>query len=238
MPPVNLLLQRLPLAQRRALLGLCEPFARAGGAPLPASAGLLFPLSGCFALLAPAAAHAPLGIALIGAEGCLGAERLLDLGLTLPSFETQTRGSVQGLALPAALLPHALALCPALAGLLQRQLSLLLSLTATAVGCQRFHDLAPRLARWLLMRQARCEDGGQRPFASTHEQLAADLGVRRVGVTVAAGALQRAGVIDYHRGLLQVRDPARLLALSCPCQAQDRAHRLAAFPVDARARHV
>jgi hypothetical protein len=56
----------------------------------------------------------------------------------------------------------------------------------------------------------------------THEFLAYMLGVRRVGITAAAGGLRRDGLIDYHRGALQVLDRAGLEAVACSCYAADR----------------
>ena len=79
--------------------------------------------------------------------------------------------------------------------------------------------IGPRLARWLLMSQDRAQ---QDQFQVTHEFMAYMLGVRRVGITAAAGSLQRAGLIKYHRGELTVLDRAGLEAASCGCYATDR----------------
>ena len=63
---------------------------------------------------------------------------------------------------------------------------------------------------------------GQAIFPVTQVFLASMLGVRRVGVTAAAGALQRQGLIAYRRGILQVLDRPALLAASCSCYASDQ----------------
>jgi CRP-like cAMP-binding protein len=60
------------------------------------------------------------------------------------------------------------------------------------------------------------------PFRITHEFLARMLGVRRVGITAAAGKLQGNGLIEYHRGVLTVLDRAGLEHAACPCYASDR----------------
>jgi CRP-like cAMP-binding protein len=86
-------------------------------------------------------------------------------------------------------------------------------------ACLHFHQLGPRLARWLLMSHERVDATS---FHVTHEMLAAMLGVRRVGITIAAGALQQRGLIEYHRGALKVLDRAGLEAAACSCYAADR----------------
>lgn len=83
-------------------------------------------------------------------------------------------------------------------------------------ACNRAHTVAERCARWLLMMHDRADSG---TFILTQDYLATMLGVRRAGVTVAAGVLQRAGLIVYHRGHITVIDRAGLEAASCSCYA-------------------
>jgi CRP-like cAMP-binding protein len=90
---------------------------------------------------------------------------------------------------------------------------------AQSAGCLRYHQIDQRLARWLLMSQDRAESA---TFRMTHEFLAYMLGVRRVGITTAAGELQRNGLIEYRRGLMTVLDRRGLEAASCGCYAADR----------------
>jgi CRP-like cAMP-binding protein len=90
---------------------------------------------------------------------------------------------------------------------------------ASAAFCLRFHQIGERLARWLLMTQDRAHSDS---FYITHEFLAYMLGVRRVGITTAACVLQRAGLIKYRRGEIQVLDRRGLKAAACSCYAGDR----------------
>jgi CRP-like cAMP-binding protein len=83
-------------------------------------------------------------------------------------------------------------------------------------ACNRVHLLGARLARWLLMTRDRL---GRNDFLLTQEFLALMLGVRRAGVTDAAGTLQRRGLIRYSRGAMKIVDVEGVRALSCSCYA-------------------
>jgi hypothetical protein len=87
-------------------------------------------------------------------------------------------------------------------------------LAAQSAGCNALHPLAERCARWLLQTQDRV---GRDTFLLTHEYLGYMLGVRRPGVTVALGVLQRAGLIAYHRGAITVEDRDGLALAACEC---------------------
>lgn len=91
--------------------------------------------------------------------------------------------------------------------------SLMTQMAQTAV-CNRHHNIDQQLCRWLLLSLDRLP-GNQ--LCMTQELIANMLGVRREGVTEAAGKLQKLGVIDYHRGHITILDRARLEELSCEC---------------------
>jgi CRP-like cAMP-binding protein len=81
-------------------------------------------------------------------------------------------------------------------------------------ACNRLHEAEQRLARWLMMVRDRV---GSDTFFLTQEFLANMLGARRTTVTVAAGELQRNGMIEYSRGRIHIVDPKRLQQAACEC---------------------
>jgi CRP-like cAMP-binding protein len=90
-----------------------------------------------------------------------------------------------------------------------------LSIQAIQIAaCNRLHEVDQRLARWLLMSRDRV---GHSTFPLTQEFIAHMLGTRRASVTVAAGNLQKRGLISYTRGQVTIKDPAGLEAAACEC---------------------
>ena len=87
-------------------------------------------------------------------------------------------------------------------------------MVAYLMACNKLHDTEPRLARWLLMVADHLETD---TFPFTHEFLAQMLGVRRMTVTLTAGALQRGGFIEYKRGTVRILDRPGLTDAACEC---------------------
>ncbi|HEX6259439.1 MAG TPA: helix-turn-helix domain-containing protein [Woeseiaceae bacterium] len=85
---------------------------------------------------------------------------------------------------------------------------------AQSAACNQFHTLEQRCCRWLLMTHDRMHSD---EFLLTQEFLAMMLGVQRTGVTAAAGALQRAGLIRYQRGNVTILNRRALMHRSCEC---------------------
>jgi CRP-like cAMP-binding protein len=100
--------------------------------------------------------------------------------------------------------------------LLLRYTQALITQMAQTAVCNRHHSIDQQLCRWLLLSLDRLPDNR---LTMTQELIANMLGVRREGVTEAAGKLQRQGVIEYHRGHITVLDRPKLEKLCCECYA-------------------
>lgn len=100
--------------------------------------------------------------------------------------------------------------------LMLRYTQALITQMAQTAYCNRHHSIVEQLCRWLLLSLDRLESN---QLVMTHELIANMLGVRREGVTEAAGALSRAGAIEYHRGHITVVDRGKLEEICCECYA-------------------
>jgi CRP-like cAMP-binding protein len=98
---------------------------------------------------------------------------------------------------------------------------------AQTAACNTLHPIAQRLARWLLMSQDRMR---AETFSLTHEFLAIMLGVQRAGVTIAAGKIQKAGIIEYRRGKVTVLRRHDLEKATCECYATIKAETARLLP--------
>jgi CRP-like cAMP-binding protein len=143
----------------------------------------------------------------------------LVLGVVTAPLQALVQGSGGALRVGATAFIAELAANPALRNGLNRYLYVLMNQLASSASCLRFHQLSPRLARWLLMTQDRAHKDS---FHVTHEFLAYMLGVRREGVTQAAKLLSDSGLIEYRRGAVRVLNRAGLKAAACSCYATDR----------------
>jgi CRP-like cAMP-binding protein len=217
----NHLIELLPRRERTRLLALCETVDLALGEvlcePGTITRHVYFPTNGFISLVAQVDAHSGLEVGMVGREGMVGAQ--LALGVVTSPLRALVQGAGATWRIGAASFQRELAESPALQRALNRYVYVLMAQTVASAGCLRFHMIGPRLARWLLMSQDRAH---QDHFHITHEFLAFMLGVRRVGVTVAAGELQRRGFIRYRRGELTVLDRSGLEAAACSCYAADQ----------------
>jgi len=147
-----------------------------------------------------------------GAEGLVGLSTALGLEFDLHRAICQVPGD--GLRLPAVAFREALARSRPLDLLVRRYAAVVLRQTGQAVACNALHPVEERLSRWLLMSHDRV---GRDEFPMTQEFMGDLLGVRRQTVTIAAGTLQAAGLITFHRGSIRVVDRPQLEAASCEC---------------------
>jgi len=217
----NLLIAQLPEAERHRLLALSEPFEMVLAAELSERGQPLthahFPQEGFVSLMIDRDGYPPLEVGMAGRESMLGSE--LVLGVAKTPWRAVVQGPGDSWRVSASALRRALSALPVLRRLMQASLMVRLHQQVLTAACARFHMVGPRLARWLLMCQDRAQAGS---FHITQELLALLLGVRRVSVTQAAGDLQRAGLIKYHRGQITVLDRAGLLKEACSCYEADR----------------
>jgi len=212
----NRLLEGLPRKERDRFLGRCETVDLAFGTilcePGRPYRHVYFPTTGFISTVATLGDHQPLEIRLIGDEGMLGAT--LALGVETIPLRAVVQGSGSAWRMTAALFQRSLRDSPGLVRMLKRYLYVLVAQLSQGSGCNRFHEVEARLARWLLLTHDRAHANH---FFLTHDFLADMLGVRRSGITIAAGALQRSALIRYTRGEIRVLNRKGLEARSCEC---------------------
>jgi CRP-like cAMP-binding protein len=217
-PERNQILKALPADERERLyphLKLVEmPFGKVlyeSGAVLR---HIYFPVDSIVSLLYVLNNGASAELAVVGNEGAVGVSLFMG-GETTPSRAiVQSAGSAYQLTggrLKQEFIRHG----QLLMALLRYTQSLITQMAQTAV-CNRHHSIDQQLCRWLLLTLDRLDSNEIRV---TQELIASMIGVRREGVTEAAGKLQQLGVIRYSRGKITVLDRPRMEALSCECYA-------------------
>ncbi|WP_119460403.1 Crp/Fnr family transcriptional regulator [Rhodospirillaceae bacterium SYSU D60014] len=192
----------------------------APGAPIE---HVYFPDAGMVSLITAADENHAVEVGTVGREGLVGTPVALGTDRAPVKALVQIPGTAQRL--PAGLLRDEMNGNAALRDLVLRYVQALFVQVSQTAVCNRLHTVEERLARWLLMAHDRAETDR---LPLTQEFLAIMLGVRRAGVTVAAGTLQNAGLIRYNYGRITVLDRASLEASSCACYglAKDECDRL------------
>jgi CRP-like cAMP-binding protein len=151
-------------------------------------------------------------VGLIGKEGFVGFPVIF--GFKTSGLRVITQGDGTAYRVEVDTLLRVLPNCPELEKQLQR-FSMMLGMQSTQLAaCNRLHDVVERLARWLLMSHDRI---GAQTLPLTQEFLSQMLGTRRASVTVAAGVLQKAGMIKYSRGSVGILDRPKLEDAACDC---------------------
>ena len=217
-PQQNHILEALPQAERERLYPHLKLVALPLGKVLYESGDTLrhiyFPVDSIVSLLYVLNNGASAEIAVVGNEGAVGVSLFMG-GETTPSRAVvQSAGSAYRLS-RARLKEEFNRHGQLLHVLLRYTQSLITQMAQTAV-CNRHHALDQQLCRWLLLSLDRLDSNELRV---TQELIASMIGVRREGVTEAAGRLQKLGVIRYSRGKITVLDRPRLEELSCECYA-------------------
>jgi len=171
-----------------------------------------FPSQSLVSLLTLVEGHLALEVGMVGREGMVGSP--LALGVDVSPVRALVQGAGPALKMSGARFRTELKASPPLQRELYRYVHSLMAQISQTAGCNRFHVVEARLARWLLMTRDRVRSA---QFRMTHEFLSHMLGVRRVGVTEAASALQRRKLIEYSRGNITILDDHGLEAACCSC---------------------
>jgi CRP-like cAMP-binding protein len=217
-PRQNHLLAVLPAAEYERLYPNLELVPMPLGEVLYESGSQLshvyFPTTCIVSLLYVMEDGASAEIAVVGNEGLVGVALFMG-GETTPS-RALVQSAGYGYRLKGQLLKQEFNRAGAVQHLLLRYTQALLTQMAQTAVCNRHHSVEQQLCRWLLLSLDRLRSN---ELTMTQELIANMLGVRREGVTGAAGKLQSAGLIHYNRGRIRVLDRPRLEAEACECYA-------------------
>lgn len=220
-PAVNQLLSALPDTDRAQFLAACEPvtlsFCEILAEPGEIIHHVYFPTKGFISLMTRSDYCPRLEVGLIGDEGMLGTSLLL--GVDKSPMHALVQGAGAALRMPAATFLHELESSRVLQQILLRYVHVVMEQLGQTAACTHYHLVEARLARWLLMTQDRAHSD---TFDVKHEFLAYMLGVRRAGISKAAGSLQHRELIRYSRGHMRILDRHNLEIASCGCYTADK----------------
>ena len=212
----NQLLMGLAQPLRGRLLGHLEPvelrMEQVLSRPGERMRHVFFPTNSFISLIVPLDGHAGLEVGLVGDEGMVGISSVLEIAVS--PMHTLVQGAGAALRMETTAFIDEIKRSPPLQKLLNRYLYVTLIQLAQNGACTRFHLVEARLARWLLMTRDRAHAD---EFHITHIFLSHMLGVRRAGITRAAGALRKRKLIHYQRGVLTIIDGAGLEKAACSC---------------------
>lgn len=215
-PVANHLLNYLPNLEHQLILEVCTPVELVFGETLYIAEETIkyvyFPLTSFISSLLDVRENQSLEMGLIGNEGMLGAT--LALGNTKAPMKSIVQGSGSALQMNATMFNQLIESNLVVRKLILNYLYVLIQQLAQTGVCNSFHEVKQRLAKWLLMAQDRTNSD---QLQLTHQFLAKILGVRRSAVTIAAGYLQRRGIISYNRGQINILSRSGLENSSCQC---------------------
>jgi CRP-like cAMP-binding protein len=173
---------------------------------------VFFPINCLVSLLTSVDKKRSLEVGMVGNEGMVGMP--MALGIRVSAVRALVQGAGSVLAMSAARFRAEFKMNIPLQHALFRYNHLLMAQISQTAACNRFHETGPRLARWLLMTSDRLHSND---FRLTHEFLSHMLGIRRVGVTQAAGQLERQKLITYSRGHITILKRRALEGAACSC---------------------
>jgi CRP-like cAMP-binding protein len=212
----NRLLASLPREEYRRLFPRLEQVTLAFGEilyePGDTIEHVYFPSLSLVSLLTLVDEHLALEVGLVGCEGAVGVP--VALGFSVSPVRALVQGSGVAMRMKSAHFLKELRQNPHFQRAFLRYTHALMTQVAQTAACNRFHVVEARLARWLLMTRDRLQSN---EIHLTQAFLSHMLGVRRVGVTKAAGQLQRRGLLEYSRGYIRIIDPPGLEATACSC---------------------
>jgi len=194
-------LRRIPLGYRQSLYRAQKPLEY-----------VYFIESGVGSLVNTMSDGRAAEVGTIGNEGVVGLPLLLGADRAPTSVYVQVPGS--GLRMKAEIFDRELARSASMRKVMLRYAHALFNQVAQSAACNHFHTIERRCCRWMLMTHDRMQAD---EFLLTQEFLAMMLGVHRSGVSAAAGALQKKGLIRYRRGIVTILDRPGLRRLSCEC---------------------
>jgi CRP-like cAMP-binding protein len=180
--------------------------------PQQAARYVYFPFSCVVSIVNTVAGGNSVEVGTVGNEGMAGLAVYLDSDATPHRTLVQVPGQMARLRVEA--FRELSESSPRFRTFLNRYTLAFLAQVSQTAACNRAHNIDERCARWLLMTHDRVDSDS---FSLTHEFLAFMLGVRRAGVTVAAGILQKAGLITYRRGNITIVNREGLEAAACEC---------------------
>jgi CRP-like cAMP-binding protein len=171
-----------------------------------------FPISGLMSLLSTTETGSTVEVAMVGNEGIVGLPVILKNRM-IP-YEVTVQTETDAYRIKAEDFQEEFDKGEELHELILRYLNVLIAQISQSALCHRFHTVEEALGAWLLMVQDRLNTES---LNLTQESISHALGVPRTGVTMAAGTLQRAGLIRYSRGKIMILDRERLEGNSCEC---------------------
>jgi CRP-like cAMP-binding protein len=214
--PHNLMLSQLPEGQlstlSRHLTPVDLPLGMRLSEPHQPVEHAYFPITGMISTDALTSSGESVEVGVIGREGFSGLAGLL--GHSQMQHSVQMQGAGRGLRIRMPILRDEFLKGGVFASLVHDFLYLQMVQMTQSVLCNRLHSVEARLARWLLTSADRSES---ERLMLTQEFLAQMLGARRSTVTVAAGSLQRQGMIEYKRGKIHIANRPALQGVACEC---------------------